>query len=602
MNFLIVTPNYNSGRFIQETFQRMLDVQKSSTGKHNVTWIIMDSCSTDESISILRVAVSKYGYHNLRDNWGIDIRLEVKKDSGMYEGINNGLRMAKEISVEFDCFFWLNADDLVSSNSFDSIEASMTRVQNKLSMIVGRGIDIDENSKTILDQPHPVIDTGKLRRGDFNYTSGDWLKAESCIFPRKLVEIVGYFNESLRLAGDYDYIVRCAKVADPFFDESCYAREFRRCAGQQSEDLRPYEIERKKIAKENNDIQLENASVPDPIECIFFYPDYSSGNSYQTSLYANYKNKGFSTFEDLQRSCPQLKAGDVFHIHWLNDIIRREESIAAAFFDWLKKFILRSKQEGAKILWTIHNIHSHEDRNRHIEQEIYKFLSDACDRCHMHEPFVVYEFLEYYNYLPWGKIRIAEHGSYQFVEGPQSSLVNLAFGLSKNDRYVAVPGQLRRYKNIPMLVQASKYLQKNYSNLQICMLGQPHPELTQAEVSTLYDQPNVLFSRSRLSDDDYSRLVRDALFALLTYQSISTSGSAIHALSQGTLVVAPCMGCLQTHITSSRLGFLYQNDMPGSLFQALDKAIEAQSNLSAIKKTCGNWNARWSTMIPLIMS
>lgn len=107
----------------------------------------------------------------MRDNWGLDIRLEVIKDSGMYEGINNGLKLAKERSMKYDCFFWLNADDLISVNSFDSIEASMAKAPNKLSMIVGRGIDIDEDSKLIIDKPHPVIDVDKLRAGDFNYTS-----------------------------------------------------------------------------------------------------------------------------------------------------------------------------------------------------------------------------------------------------------------------------------------------------------------------------------------------------------------------------------------------------------------------------------------------
>lgn len=164
-----------------------------------------------------------------------------------------------------------------------------------------------------------------------------------------------------------------------------------------------------------------------------------------------------------------------------------------------------------------------------------------------------------------------------------------------------MPGQLRKYKNIPLLYQALKYLYANYSSLQVCLAGQPHPELSTDEVDLIYSQPNVLFSRARLNDDDYGRLVRDSLFALLTYTNISTSGGAIHALSQGTKVVAPRIGSLQTCVKSPRYGYLYRNNDIDSLSEAIDLAIDTQIKMQRPEISGSLITADWSSMMPLIM-
>jgi glycosyltransferase involved in cell wall biosynthesis len=602
MKFLIVTPNFNSGKYLASTFTRMLEAKKCCNKKHEVNWIIMDACSRDQSIHILRYLISSYGFYNLRHNLKLNIQVEIAKDKGMYEGINNGLMYAKEKSIDYDCFFWLNSDDQVCLKSFDSIEQAFNRAANKNALIIGRGIDIDEASQVILDKPHPKILFEKVVSGDFNYTSGEWIKAESCVFPRDLVEKVGLFNQDLRLAGDYEYIVRCSKIAEPEYDDECYAREFRRCQGQQSSDLRPYEIERRKALEiVGSQRQLTSENSP-KIGTIYFYPDYTSGNSYQESLYEGKISKGFTTAEDLLSKCPKIEPKDVLHIHWLNDIIRRDPEVAKDLMKKFEHFLLESKKAGALIVWTIHNIHSHESRNSKLERDAYEFLIKHCDRCHMHDVLVVYEFNEYYKTLPWGRIRIAEHGAYAKALGPQSKSILAEFGICEGDKYIVVPGQLRKYKNLPLLRKALEYIGKNYPDVGICLLGRPHPELKQKEVESIYSLSNVFHSRSRLNDDDYSRLVRDSLFSLLTYVNISTSGSAIHSLSQGTKIIAPRLGTLQTCVTNVEYGYLYSNDNLDSLYEAIDMMFAEGLDGNSKQEVSTDRLAQWSTMLPRILA
>jgi glycosyltransferase involved in cell wall biosynthesis len=175
-------------------------------------------------------------------------------------------------------------------------------------------------------------------------------------------------------------------------------------------------------------------------------------------------------------------------------------------------------------------------------------------------------------------------------------------GLCTHEQYIVIPGQIRRYKNIPLLNKSIKYLNASYPDIQVCLLGQPHPELNRDEINSIYNHPNILFSGSRIGDDDYSRLVRDSLFALLTYDQISTSGSAIHALSQGTKVVAPRIGTLQTLITSTMHGYLYRNDDIESLRNAIDLVIDAQREEIAHVDIEKVKTADWTKMMTRILA
>jgi glycosyltransferase involved in cell wall biosynthesis len=87
----IVTPSYNQGEFIEATIQSVI-----GQNYPNLTYIVMDACSTDGTHEILQK------YSN-----SIDI-LIIEPDEGSADAINKGLRMARE-----GWFNWLNSDDIL---------------------------------------------------------------------------------------------------------------------------------------------------------------------------------------------------------------------------------------------------------------------------------------------------------------------------------------------------------------------------------------------------------------------------------------------------------------------------------------------------------
>jgi glycosyltransferase involved in cell wall biosynthesis len=598
MKFLIITPNLNCGDYLKKLFRRIIAAKCKSSIYHKVSWLIMDSNSTDHSLSTLRCLISSIGYHHLKERYNLDVRVISQKDQGMYDAINNGLRIAEEQSIDYDCFFWVNSDDYLHLESLDLVEKTINEMKNKAVLLICRGVDIDDNDNVIYDQEHLRISQDVILNGNFNYITGNWIRAESCIFTKQLIDKVGRFNADLRVAGDFDYIIRCCQDNPPEYADKCYGREFRRRDGQLSSNLRVYEIERKNVCRSLAANTTGFNSTQGAIGCIYFYPDYTNGNSYQLLLYENLDATGYRTAEDLIKNPPSCSRHDIFHVHWLNDIMKRERKDAIRLLDWLKNFIVNFKAKGGTVIWTIHNIHSHESKNLDLERDAYQFLMKNCDRCHMHDQLVAYEFFEYYKTLPWGKVRFAAHGSYPQVSGDLSVEILAKYGLCKGDQYIVVPGQLRRYKNLPLLAKGIQYMSVRYPDVFVYVLGQPHHELDEWEVSAITNHSNVIHSHLRLDDDSYALLTKGSLFSLLTYTAISTSGSAIHALSQGIRIVAPRLGTLEAYVYNDSMGYLYNNNDCVSMFSAIDSMMSSMdSSNSAQPKIYADWN----TILPRIL-
>lgn len=604
-SFLIITPVLNGARYIIDNCEQMLRVKQLATDTA-VTWLIRDGGSTDPTVSLLRQWISHHGSQVLRDSAQLDIHVACAKDQGMYDALNQGLEHARLNSITYDLFFWLNADDRLADNSLQSM-AELHSSSAEAGWFIGRGIDINETGQVITDQPHDLVAIDQLRTGNFNYTSAKWIKAESCFFTEKILRQLKGFDGTLKLAGDYEFILRAANLCPPTYGEQCKSREFRRWSAQQSSSLFEYEIERRKIytqhLRNHRSTPIIREQNPTISNTIFFYPDYTNGNGYQDELYKGVNAYGFPTIEHLMTTNPHLGKGEIFHLHWLNDIINRPLNAATHLWQWLRDFLLRAKANGALLIWTVHNIHSHEKKNSELEREIFTFLVEECDRCHMHDQLVLYAFEKHYGILPWGRIRIAEHGAYPKVHSERSPRILSELGLLSTDHYVAIPGQIRYYKNLLFLEEGLKYLDKHHPELGVCLLGQFHPEISAKDVQRIRNLPNIRWLSFRLCDDQYSAFVREAVFALITYTNISTSGAVIHCLSQSCRVVAPKIGAIPSVVQGEEQGFLYTNNDRPSLINAMGKAISTSKKFVKSDLTSATVSPlHWKSILPKILA
>lgn len=175
----IVTPSYNQDRFIEETIRSVL-----LQGYPDLEYIVIDGGSTDRSVDIIRK------YSPWLAHW------ISEPDRGQTHAINKGLSL-----VRGDIVAWLNADDTYALGAIAHI-APVMRANGRTAFVYGDCRQIDETSRPL----------GVYRAACDGLES--FLLFKACVpqptvfFRRFLLDEVGYLDESLQYAMDFEFYMR----------------------------------------------------------------------------------------------------------------------------------------------------------------------------------------------------------------------------------------------------------------------------------------------------------------------------------------------------------------------------------------------------------
>lgn len=185
MRLSIITVSFNSDKTIQNTFD---SIRAQKIIGFDLEYIHVDGASTDSTMSISI------------DNDDIICKRVSEKDSGIYNAMNKGLKMATGEVVGF-----LNSDDIYASPNILSKIMGLFRDNNKLDIVYSDIDYVDFNGKIIR----------KWRSGDQKKFSTGWHPAHPGFFAKKrLFEDHGGFDEALSIAADFDLMLRFLDVAN----------------------------------------------------------------------------------------------------------------------------------------------------------------------------------------------------------------------------------------------------------------------------------------------------------------------------------------------------------------------------------------------------
>ncbi len=181
----IITPSYNQDRFIRETIESVL-----SQDYDNIEYIIIDGCSTDNSLNIIKE------YEN-------QLKYVSQKDQGQSDAINKGFKMAHG-----EIIAWLNSDDIYEPNCISAVVEEFSRNQT-LGLLYGDGYIIDENSNKIkIFEATQEFDFWKL----VNYW--DYIMQPTAFFRREVLKQVNFLDTNLHYCMDWDLWIRMAAVSE----------------------------------------------------------------------------------------------------------------------------------------------------------------------------------------------------------------------------------------------------------------------------------------------------------------------------------------------------------------------------------------------------
>ena len=182
----IITPVLNAEATIK---QAMLSVanQKYKEIEH----LIIDGCSKDNTISIIRDYQKLYGH----------IILIQEKDKGIYDAMNKGIKLCKG-----DWLFFLGADDeLYDENVLSDLDSLGAFNQDRVfyGNVYIQGDNQWAKDKTIYDGP---FDLNKLVQKN--------ICQQAIFYPKHIVKKNGYFNIKYEVTADWDYNLRCFAKQD----------------------------------------------------------------------------------------------------------------------------------------------------------------------------------------------------------------------------------------------------------------------------------------------------------------------------------------------------------------------------------------------------
>lgn len=189
MHITVIVPSFNSSAFFTKC---LFSIQLSGNNECQV--LVVDNCSTDQTISDFMQFSAP----------SISLGYVSEKDSGPAQALNTGFKLALADSA-VDIIGWLNSDDCYASGAIDRALAAF-KANPKLKIVYGLGQHIDEHGKDL--GAYPTLDSTTNIK---SFTDGSFICQPTVFFRKEVFEEVGFLDESLKTAFDFDFWLRIFK-------------------------------------------------------------------------------------------------------------------------------------------------------------------------------------------------------------------------------------------------------------------------------------------------------------------------------------------------------------------------------------------------------
>ncbi|MBI3582507.1 MAG: glycosyltransferase [Nitrospinae bacterium] len=237
MKFSIVTPSYNSEKYIAETIESVI----SQKGNFEIEYFVIDGGSTDKTVEIIK----SYERMIKEESPILKCRRVIfkwitEKDQGMYDAINKGFNWCSG-----NIYAWINSDDIYLPGAFEIINTSFQSFR-EIKWLKGITSYINESS-TIYETGKCFIYTQEwIQKGVYGREC-HFIQQDSVFWRAELWEDVGIIEPDLKRAGDYFLWSRFSEKAK-LYSVHAYLSCFRKTKGQLSQDMNEYRREMLRVS------------------------------------------------------------------------------------------------------------------------------------------------------------------------------------------------------------------------------------------------------------------------------------------------------------------------------------------------------------------
>lgn len=329
---------------------------------------------------------------------------------------------------------------------------------------------------------------------------------------------------------------------------------------------------------------------------VYMSPKTSPHNKYSELLTRSIEQNGLRVEHYDRGAWRKPGKGDVVHLHWPSHSYQASVfplTVAKSLLFALLLLFYRAR--GVRLFWTVHNIWPHSGKSR-WDYVMRKFLLTVCHQAFVLSGSVKQEVIRTFG-VKASKLVVTPHGHYVDAYIGKGADIRQRFGIPPDRFLFLFIGRINPYKGVDRLVEAFRSLGAESASLLIA--GQIDPGYSPDFIDRGTDDAVKVHPRF-VDDHELPDFLRAADVIVLPYKQITTSGSAILALSHNKPVVAPRLGALAEYV-SEGCGILYDPDDPDGLRRALRMSMdmdmrEAEKRIAA-KLVELDWNRIAGKMI-----
>ncbi|MBB6671470.1 glycosyltransferase [Cohnella nanjingensis] len=301
---------------------------------------------------------------------------------------------------------------------------------------------------------------------------------------------------------------------------------------------------------------------------VYMWPRTNPHNKYTELLARSLERRGLRVDHYAKGSQFKPRRGDIVHIHWPSYTYQASWfALTFAKSLFFLALLCWYKLLGVRLYWTIHNIWPHEGRSR-WDAFMRKRLLRLCDAAFALSETVRREAADVFG-VPEDKIVVTPHGHYGGAYPIRGTDIRERFDIPADRFLFLFVGRINPYKGVDRLVEAYRSLAPEEGALLIA--GQADGEYDLGFIGERGKAGGggaIRLYPSFVADGELADYLLAADAVVLPYRQISTSGSAILALTFKKPVVAPRIGSLGEYV-SEGCGVLYDPDDKDGLRKAL---------------------------------
>ena len=309
--------------------------------------------------------------------------------------------------------------------------------------------------------------------------------------------------------------------------------------------------------------------------------DFRESNPYNWLLYSHIRQLGHRVDE---YSYMRILRGnyDVWHSHWPEFFLgyyAHPVSVWRRLATTLGLLKLASIR-GMKLIWTVHNLQSHDGLHPKTEQCFWKRFIPMLDGYICLSASGKKLALQRFPNLRSLPGYVIPHGHYRgiYPDGVSREAARRKLGLPAAAPVIAFIGTVKPYKNIPHLIRTFRQIENRNAILMVA--GKPNSDRLKNEIhNTARLSPEVRLMLDYIPETDMQLYMRASDLIVLPFTEILNSGSAFLSLSFDKPILVPqkgALGELQTQIGETWVRTYTGELSPEILSESLAWAVRAR--------------------------